>query len=809
MLLYASKIAVALAIVLALPRYCLSKEEGLRGNVNVESTNRRALEGNNIVLTKECTIFINDRIIQDRILKDFRTEESYDCQLDPLDADGVEGLTFEIKHGNSSLADINIESGITKIFAKNSIIFKGKIILGHEIEVRSNENSASSRRLRNLVSTGVKSLLVILVNTSDGKSVRFSPERISDSLFSNGVDGNGVDAISLKSQYAKCSDDKLQFEPATLSSNGATLVNNGVVSVTVDNLSTDDDGDIVRSAQSEVIRTVGFWGFFDYAMFCLPDEVDMGIGYAQINGWRSVLRDDWCTYVSLQMHEVGHNLGLAHSGEGTSQYGDRSGIMGASFEEDDTSFCFNNAKNWQLGWYTDRQISINPLEIGYWSGELVGVVDYASSSPTQYVVLKIETSSLDYDYYVGYNKMSGFNSQTKEAGNKVTIQTRERSSSSQSWMVAELSEGDAFAVTGLFKVEAKDINSAGADITVQGPNIVLLCDPMLNLITNNEVCDNTNEVCEATADLGANGKESCNAWCERSGLECVQAWNDGRSSCQKSSSIDCSKTGNSYSICRCEKASTPQTPAPTPNPTPSPTLPPVSPTPRPTKRPTRNPTPNPTRQPTIKPTTPPTPKPSPSPTLPPVSPTRNPTRNPTPNPIRQPTRNPTTPPTNAATGYLCDTMTNLNEVCVDTVEVCEATANLGANGQESCNSWCERSGLQCMQAWDDGLSDCQKANSISCEETGNSYSICRCERPNLCQPYLDRIWDNEVCSNTPSECEATADLAQNDNESCDEWCERHGLQCTRAWNDGAFCVRTSEINCSTDGKTRSICLCEP
>ena len=63
--------------------------------------------------------------------------------------------------------------------------------------------------------------------------------------------------------------------------------------------------------------------------------------------------------------------------------------------------CFNNAKNWQLNWFSDRELSIDVLSVDYWSGQLVGVVDYASSSPDQYVVLKIVTGFLPDDYYVG------------------------------------------------------------------------------------------------------------------------------------------------------------------------------------------------------------------------------------------------------------------------------------------------------------------------------------------------------------------------------------------------------------------------
>ena len=66
---------------------------------------------------------------------------------------------------------------------------------------------------------------------------------------------------------------------------------------------------------------------FDIVMLILPPGVDFGgaAAYAYINWYYGVYRDDYWWMVMVQMHEVGHNLNLAHSGEGTNSYGDWTG----------------------------------------------------------------------------------------------------------------------------------------------------------------------------------------------------------------------------------------------------------------------------------------------------------------------------------------------------------------------------------------------------------------------------------------------------------------------------------------------------
>ena len=55
-------------------------------------------------------------------------------------------------------------------------------------------------------------------------------------------------------------------------------------------------------------------------------------------------------------------------------------MMGYSYSGDDGPLmCFNPGKSWNLGWYTDRHATADPLS-QTWTGTLVGVAEYASAS---------------------------------------------------------------------------------------------------------------------------------------------------------------------------------------------------------------------------------------------------------------------------------------------------------------------------------------------------------------------------------------------------------------------------------------------
>jgi len=190
------------------------------------------------------------------------------------------------------------------------------------------------------------------------------------------------------------------------------------------------------------------------------------------------------------MHEVGHNLGLGHSNEGETAYGDQSALMGYSYDSDDgPKMCFNAAKNFQLGWYERQKQSFYPLQNKDTTQKFVlnGINDYKTTGSTdgKLVTLRIveygdeyDTSLGDYgnDYYVGYNRKTGPNSGTLEAGNKVVIFRKDKGGPDnygESNRIADLSPGDTYQITDFagkpvdVTIRYKSLTGNGQDANIE------------------------------------------------------------------------------------------------------------------------------------------------------------------------------------------------------------------------------------------------------------------------------------------------------------------------------------------------------
>ena len=136
-------------------------------------------------------------------------------------------------------------------------------------------------------------MLVVRVIASDGST------SASDTALSNSVFGNYVDSVNLSSQYAACSHNKLEFVKAADKA-GDLLTNsirNGVVTVTV-NTALADGHAAMRNAITHKLnsdfKVSNPNQLANHVMYCLPSGTMNGIAYAHVN--------NWCTYVSAQMH---------------------------------------------------------------------------------------------------------------------------------------------------------------------------------------------------------------------------------------------------------------------------------------------------------------------------------------------------------------------------------------------------------------------------------------------------------------------------------------------------------------------------
>ena len=310
--------------------------------------------------------------------------------------------------------------------------------------------------------TGTKTVLVIRAVAADSATTA-TEEALSDDIF-----GTLGDAYNLKSQYSQCSDGQLQFEPLTTNSLVGT---DGVYTLNLPiEFVTGADDDVIRDAMvNQAIADLGapLETIANYVMLCLPPGTGDWVAYAYLNHWLSVYNDAWCQYPSAQMHELGksrsignipdnimsshklcsgHNLNLGHSNDGATAYGDQSGMMvriyeivnkiitryqhfilikiqGFSYPEDDGPvMCFNGAKTYQLGWYSQYHVDL-PISGSFnWNGNLVGFAEKASASSSDKMIVRIISSTTD--YYIHFNRKIGMNIGTEEGGDQVLVTSR-------------------------------------------------------------------------------------------------------------------------------------------------------------------------------------------------------------------------------------------------------------------------------------------------------------------------------------------------------------------------------------------------
>jgi len=641
------------------------------------------------------------------------------CELPNGKMVDIIGLDNEFKYANKG----KLVSGRTKLNIVGASMKRGKLYVPNTFQVQMAQVQIEKKPISNKdkisimgfgTSQVTKKVLVLRANAPDA-STTSTTSQISDKIF--GTDG---DSYNLKSHYAACSYNELLFEPFSGDMNGETIVA-GVGEVTLASNIVGVDRNVVKQSMLDAadekygdLSTKIANDELDYVMLCLPPGTDGSwIAYAYVNSWLSVYNDYWCNSLSAQMHEVGHNLGLAHSGE-TTTYDDKSGMMGYSYNQDEGPvMCFNAAKNFQLGWYNNGEETITPLqantEKNFFDGRLIGIAEYdlIDTASTDKAIVQI--TGYGNDYYVSFNSKKGINSGTQEGGNQVLVHSRSPGQGySTSTLVAKLSSGQEYTIEGISDtiVRVDGVSTATtpsyANVYIGNARCTADSDCDRGEFCTEYSCDISSGICNSVQDCSqCGGKVDVEIMSDNYGAETtweVINTNDSGKAMQGgpysannlATASNCLGFGNyefkiydSYGDGMCcsygsgyyklslddellkeggsfgssdeylfeiTQNNTPPTLAPI-SPTNAPTT--LNPTINPTKVPISPPTINPTNAPTSPPTTNPTNAPSSSPTLPPTeSPTKAPTLPPTFNPTNTPTSPPTINPTNTPSSSL-------------------------------------------------------------------------------------------------------------------------------------------------------------
>lgn len=142
-----------------------------------------------------------------------RDTPTWDCELDPVDTDGIEGIFISfvglaLPSNATDNDNLPLISGQSTLFANGIELNHGQAKARFPKGVRPAYGSHPYRRRHLATVTGTKPVLAVRVTGADA-STTASMAEISDSIF-----GTAGDPVNLKSQYAACSFNKLAITPA-------------------------------------------------------------------------------------------------------------------------------------------------------------------------------------------------------------------------------------------------------------------------------------------------------------------------------------------------------------------------------------------------------------------------------------------------------------------------------------------------------------------------------------------------------------------------------------------------------------------
>lgn len=226
-----------------------------------------------------------------------------------------------------SLADLDCADKIGNTVVLTNIELDGSnshITITEQSKVKT-AGKESVRRRSLAVTQGFRDVLVVRVEYQ-GRSPQLSSEDLAGRIFGAGSKQVGQ---SVSEQFRACSFGKLELVPFT-----GLGVENGVAEVVI-TTAVSGNNSVLTLQNLVVARARATWRIsrLDHLIIVMPDvglrySGTAFLAYAYFDSAVSVYNDQWAGRLSGVMHELGHNLGLHHSGQSGNEYGDQSGYMG-------------------------------------------------------------------------------------------------------------------------------------------------------------------------------------------------------------------------------------------------------------------------------------------------------------------------------------------------------------------------------------------------------------------------------------------------------------------------------------------------
>jgi hypothetical protein len=259
---------------------------------------------------------------------------------------------------------------------------------------------------RHLVAkTGTLSVLVLRISTNDS-TPSLSADEFHKLIFE--------DEVSLQKQYAACSFGKLNLVPTDYG------VLDLYLNTTVEGATPISLVSMANQALRERLGIAKTTDASDLLLMIMPPGTGDWAAFSGVGHPRSVYNDLWGGYSSSLLHEVGHGLGLGHANEDGSDYTDYTSYMSAGHKQTNwPAKSFNAQNHWDLGWYEDRSVSVDPIAAPQLL-KIVAFVDYDKTQPGEHVLAEVGVDNL----YMQYNRAKGFNRDTEEKADMLTISTK-------------------------------------------------------------------------------------------------------------------------------------------------------------------------------------------------------------------------------------------------------------------------------------------------------------------------------------------------------------------------------------------------